>query len=227
MQCGNNISECPPPPEYHTPDNFNEINIDLSFGFDDLNIKWLDDFSKWMKSHFGGIILFIIILVVLLILGVVKVLLMVFAGMIIITFYIILCYSHNEGQIVFPAVKVCCSAICTAVTTAVKVCCSAICTGVATCAKTFCSCCCSTVLNVVWGVGVAAKGKDKTKYVGRENMVDRNAKRPVNCDGMCTGAKKARRVHRKKLRMLKRQGAKATKITVWWEKPYTCTCIIK
>ena len=57
--------------------------------------------------------------------------------------------------------------------------------------------------------------------------MESGAQRPTTCDGMCSGAKKARRLHRKHLRMLKRQKAKDFEITAWWEKPYTCTCVVK
>lgn len=117
------------------------------------------------------------------------------------------------GQIACPAIKECCNGMST-------------CTSV--CLATFCQCFTKTVLNAAWMAKLAAgDGKDKTRHVGQEDMVDRGAVRPVTCDGMCSGAKKARRIHRKKLRMLKRRGAKETKVTVWWEKPYTCTCVVK
>lgn len=94
------------------------------------------------------------------------------------------------------------------------------------CGGTMCSCLTSTTLNLAWGTTVIAKGKDATKYIGREDLSS-NAKRPINCDGMCRGAKQARRIHRKRLRLMKRRGAKMGKVGPWWEKKYNCTCVVR
>lgn len=80
---------------------------------------------------------------------------------------------------------------------------------------------------MAWGATVIASGKNDTKYVGREAVTAKNARRPLNCDGMCRGAKQARRIHRKKLRVLKRRGVKPGKMLAWWEKSYNCTCVVR
>lgn len=75
-----------------------------------------------------------------------------------------------------------------------------------------------------FGIIKSAKGvKGKNKNVG----IKISGKRPTNCDGTCHGAKRVRRNHRKKLRLMKRKGLKIDKIGPWWEKPYECTCVIK
>ncbi len=48
---------------------------------------------------------------------------------------------------------------------------------------------------------------------------------PKSCDGMCKGAKLARKKHRKLMRMNKRKGMKNE--TLWYQKRYKCTCIVK
>lgn len=50
---------------------------------------------------------------------------------------------------------------------------------------------------------------------------------PARCDGMCQGAKKARREHRKKLRIKKRKGKKVKDDDVWWKEPYQCDCRVR
>ena len=96
-----------------------------------------------------------------------------------------------------------------------------------TCYGKLCGCLFSATTNIAWGAAVITSGKNETKYVGREDLVSKNVKRPVNCDGMCRGAKKARRIHRKKLRLMKRRGARMNKMNAWWEKSYNCTCTVK
>lgn len=90
-----------------------------------------------------------------------------------------------------------------------------------------CRCFFKTGVNMVWGAAVIATGRNETKYIGRETEVKKNTRRPMNCDGMCRGARQARRMYRKKLRVLKRRGAKTAKMLAWWEKGYTCTCVVR
>ncbi|XP_019853252.1 PREDICTED: uncharacterized protein LOC109582771 [Amphimedon queenslandica] len=193
--CGNNISDCPPPPEFQSPDQFSPIDFGLDYDFEGLNLEWLSDITDWFSSHFGALILFAIIAVVLILLGLAKVSLLIFAG-----------------QIALPAMNQCCGAM----SRCVSLCCSA-----------FCICCTKTALNTAWKASKLTSGKDTSRHVGQEDVVESGAQRPRTCDGMCSGAKKARRLHRKHLRMLKRQKAKDFEVTAWWEKPYTCTCVVK
>ena len=125
-------------------------------------------------------------------------------------------YIHYIGEVSCP--------MCTK---PAKATCQVIATIAAFCGSTLCNCLSRTTTNLAWGAGVAARGKDRTKYIGREGLVSKNAKRPINCDGMCRGAKQARRIHRKKIRLLKRRGAKTEKMVAWWEKSYNCTCVVK
>ena len=83
------------------------------------------------------------------------------------------------------------------------------------------------LINMVWGGAVLVEGKNRANYVGREGLMSKSVRRPVNCDGMCRGAKQARKIHRKKLRLMKRRGARMGKIGPWWEKKYTCTCTVR
>ena len=79
------------------------------------------------------------------------------------------------------------------------------------------------IINLKTNFVGTTKDKNRAKYVGRETL----SRRPLNCDGMCHGAKRVRRIHRKKLRLMKRRGAKIDKVGPWWENKYECTCIIK
>lgn len=207
------MSDCPPKPNYHDPDNFKEFNLNINI--DEPNIQWLKDFSTWMKWNFGGIIISTWIILALFGLGILKVAMMLYKGM----YYIIQYqyhYIHYIGEVSCP--------MCTK---PAKATCQVIATIAAFCGSTLCNCLSRTTTNLAWGAGVAARGKDRTKYIGREGLVSKNAKRPINCDGMCRGAKQARRIHRKKIRLLKRRGAKTEKMVAWWEKSYNCTCVVK
>lgn len=82
------MSDCPPKPNYHDPDNFREFNLNINI--EEPNIQWLKDFSNWMKWNFGGIIISIWIIFALLGLGVLKVAMMLYKGI-----YYIHIYSTN------------------------------------------------------------------------------------------------------------------------------------
>ncbi|KAL5463657.1 hypothetical protein EMCRGX_G032572 [Ephydatia muelleri] len=51
--------------------------------------------------------------------------------------------------------------------------------------------------------------------------------RPAYCNGTCEGAGRARREHRRLLRMHKRRSLPTPPPEVWWESPYTCTCAVR
>ena len=80
------------------------------------------------------------------------------------------------------------------------------------CAKAFC---------------VLSLGRAQTTNIelAAEKKVGRGWRRPRHCDGMCSGAKDARRRHRKQMRINKRKGMKSD--IPWFQKPYTCTCKVK
>ena len=50
---------------------------------------------------------------------------------------------------------------------------------------------------------------------------------PTHCDGTCEGAGRARREHRRLLRMHRRRSLPTPPPEVWWESPYTCTCAVR
>ena len=50
-------------------------------------------------------------------------------------------------------------------------------------------------------------------------------KRPRVCDGMCRGARVARKTHRRKVRVLRRKGMAVSE--AWWESGYECTCRVR
>lgn len=80
------------------------------------------------------------------------------------------------------------------------------------CAKAFC---------------VLSLGRAQTTNIelAAERKVGRGWRRPRHCNGMCSGAKDARRRHRKQMRINKRKGMKSD--IPWYQKPYTCTCRVK
>ena len=94
------------------------------------------------------------------------------------------------------------------------------------CCGMCCDCCGSATIHSVWCCAVCVTGEDSTRYHGKEDVAP-NQKRPEYCNGTCRGAKQARRIHRKNLRLLKRRGANTSKMVAWWEKPYTCTCVLR
>lgn len=108
-----------------------------------------------------------------------------------------------------------------------KKCCDCCCQCIQTVFGKLCSCCFKATTDVAWCCTVCATGKNSLKYIGTENIASSKARRPINCDGMCRGARQARRLHRKKLRVLKRRGARTAKMFAWWEKPYNCTCVVR
>ena len=50
-------------------------------------------------------------------------------------------------------------------------------------------------------------------------------KRPRVCDGMCRGARVARKAYRRKVRVLRRKGMAVSE--AWWEAGYECTCRVR
>ena len=79
-----------------------------------------------------------------------------------------------------------------------------------------CLCCFSCI-----GQTVTGKKDHKPTTVGISEY-ERGWRRPRACNGMCEGARTARRLHRKQMRINKRKGMKNE--TVWYQKKYECTC---
>lgn len=97
------------------------------------------------------------------------------------------------------------------------------------CFRVCCSCLVKEAVSTVSGAVDVITGKplDKDVDVGIEDRSDINIRRPATCDGMCRGAKRARRLFRKKMRLLKRKGRKPPENAIWWETKYECTCVVR
>ena len=86
------------------------------------------------------------------------------------------------------------------------------------CCEKSISCCFASTFCILTA-GRSKKDEGLTRKVGIGWRV------PRNCNGMCKGAKFARRKHRKLMRINKRKGMKNE--TAWYQKPYKCTCKVK
>ena len=101
--------------------------------------------------------------------------------------------------------------------------------GCCQCFRLFCSCLVDTAVDTVSGAVDVITGKSTADNigVGVESHSDINAQRPATCDGMCRGAKAARKVFRRKMRLLKRKGITPPENAVWWQTKYECTCVVR
>lgn len=100
-----------------------------------------------------------------------------------------------------------------------KVCgrwCPMMCDRCGDCCQRHCLCVCAACVTGVTG---------KKAYTAQARDTKPGWRRPRTCDGMCSGAKQARRAHRKQMRINKRKGIKSE--TAWFQKPYTCTCQVR
>lgn len=84
------------------------------------------------------------------------------------------------------------------------------------CCQRHCLCVCAACVTTVTG---------EKAYTAQARDTKPGWRRPQTCDGMCSGAKQARRAHRQRMRINKRKGIKTE--TAWFEKPYTCTCQVR
>ena len=84
------------------------------------------------------------------------------------------------------------------------------------CCQRHCLCVCAACVTTVTG---------EKAYTAQARDTKPGWRRPQTCDGMCSGAKQARRAHRRQMRINKRKGMKTQ--TAWFEKPYTCTCQVR
>jgi len=90
----------------------------------------------------------------------------------------------------------------------------------------FCNACCARICACCykWTCCVITGGqsmKDEALF----RKVPTGWRVPKTCNGMCKGAKFARRNWRKLQRIEKRKGKKNEK--PWYSKPYKCTCVVK
>ena len=201
-QCGDNTTECPPPPEYHKDDKFVDINGELAKKF-----KWLADIRDFMVGNFGKFVLAAWFFHILLCLGVLKVLHMLLTGQV---NYPALTNPAKKGlKLVYEMQKKIFDQWCPMVY-------SRVCGGCERC----CLCCCAFF-------GQALTGQKDHTATARQaaDFESGGWRRPRTCNGMCSGAKQARRNHRKQMRINKRKGMKNE--TAWYQKPYNCTCKVK
>ena len=84
--------------------------------------------------------------------------------------------------------------------------------------------CCSRYSLCIFSTTFATVTMQK-EHTAQARDTRKGWRRPRQCDGMCSGAKHARRAHRKQMRINKRKGMKNE--TAWYQKPYTCTCNVR
>ena len=200
IQCGNDTTDCPPPPPI--------ANSTRGKLWD-----WDEFFPDWLTNMFRAetavtfVFIFWIILL-LFCLGNLKILHMIITGQIdfpMVTEPVIMVLSVVKGVLThlfkeflpeqYDACMTCCEK-------SIMLC----------CARAFC---------------ILTFGKVQTNNIeiAAERKVARGWRRPRHCNGMCAGAKDARRRHRKQMRINKRKGMKSD--IPWFQKPYTCTCKVK
>ena len=97
------------------------------------------------------------------------------------------------------------------------------------CYRVLCSCLVDTAADTVSGAVGVVTGTSVADNVavGVDSHSDFNTQRPATCDGMCRGAKAARRLFRRKMRLLKRKGITPPENAIWWQTKYECTCVVR
>ena len=188
IQCGNNITNCPPNVELAN-------STKLWYG----HLDFLDKVTKFFEGNFGKFALGGIFVLLLWILGICKVVHMIITGSINIE------VITNPLKLVVKLQNAVCQRI---LPGAGKACWSD--------SRRTCLCCFAKFSTTI-------TGESDTDALGVET--GRGWRRPQYCDGMCRGAKLARRRHRKEMRMNKRRGV--YKDTPWYTKKYTCTCVVR
>ena len=194
VQCGNETDTCPPPPTYHKNDSF------IDFG---KNFRFFKKAIDFMKGNFGKFVLVSWFLWLLGCLGCLKVL-----------------HMFITGQVSYPAVSDPAMMAVQKGTEMMQKVSNEWCPALHRCMTgTFqrcCLCCFSCVGQLVTGE------KDHTPTTIATRDYERGWRRPKACNGMCEGARTARRLHRKQMRINKRKGMKNE--TAWYQKKYECTC---
>lgn len=188
IQCGDNVTNCPPLPEMAN-------DTKLWYG----HLDFINNASKFITGNFGKFALGGILVMMLWCLGVCKVLHMIITGNLNLEVFL------QPLKLVTSIVRVLCQRV---VPEARRACWSDF--------RRTCLCCFAKVFTGV-------TGEKDSDALGVET--GRGWRRPRYCDGMCRGAKLARRQHRKEMRMNKRMGN--YKETPWYTKKYTCTCVVR
>ena len=197
LQCGNETTVCPDPPTFDNSTKPENLN------------KWLTKFINSVKDFVGPLVSTFgtasIIILILLILGVLKVVHMVITG------EIKMPAASEPTQMAMQFAKDLGEKIIKEwLPQAYDSC-------VSSCAK--CTWSSYSAVFYILTCGRFAKEAQLSK------SVERGWRRPQRCNGMCGGAKVARRNHRKQMRINKRRGMKNE--MAWFQKPYTCTCKVK
>ena len=197
-QCGNGSSTCPPPPTYHKDDHFKDLHKMLGKKF-----RLFNKIHKFMAGNIGKFVLIGWFFHLLMCLGLLKVVHMLLTGQI---DYPALTNPAKMGlNTVYKFQKTLCDKWC-------PVFYSLVCGTFQRC----CLCCCAFVGQKVTGQ------KDHTPTIIEMKDYEKGWRRPRSCNGMCEGARTARRLHRKQMRINKRKGMKTE--TAWYQKKYECTC---
>lgn len=76
LQCGNNVTECPPRPTYQDPDTFKSFK----FQFEEPQLQFLRRFALYFAGALGAYYIVGIVVLCLVLLGALKVLLMLQSG---------------------------------------------------------------------------------------------------------------------------------------------------
>lgn len=196
LQCGNGTTTCPKPPEFKEG---NSKRINLWF------TRLVDKLKKIIGPLTSSLATATIIILILLVLGIIKVVHMIITG------EIQMPAASEPTQMAIQFAKNLAEKILKEwLPEAYDSC-------VSNCAK--CTWSSYSMCFYVLTCGRFAKEAQLSK------TVERGWRRPKRCNGMCTGAKVARRNHRKQMRMNKRKGMKNE--MPWFAKPYTCTCKLK
>ena len=194
LQCGDNTTECPPPPEYAKNDTLKEWNG----GF----LGKLKDVADFLKGNFGKFALAGWFFFMLICLGFLKV-----------------AHMFLTGQVDYPALTKPLKLVHTVTSKVFGEYCPKICGRCCEFCQRYSLCMCALTVTTLTGQ------KDYTAQARDDYLYKRGWRRPRQCDGMCSGAKQARRSHRKQMRINKRKGMKNE--TAWFQKPYTCTCKVR
>ena len=198
-KCGDNVTDCPPPPEFKESQNISTFDINLGLN---LNLGFITDIYDKLKGYIadellgylGGFVVIAWIIGLVVLLGAIKVIIDLVSGGAINninplnpvgTFFAVMGQLCNS----FGQMSSCCKK-----------------------GTTLCFCC------VV---------KAATVTGGQLQEPADGSQRPLYCDGTCLGARRARKAYRKKLRTMKLTKKTDSLPPPWWKTKYHCTCVVR
>ena len=187
-QCGDNVTDCPPPPKYAEGDVLKELNF-----------HGLKKILNFLKGNAGKFLLGTWFIFILMLLGCCKVL-----------------HMLLTGQVDYPAITNPLKIVHKVTSSIFGKWCPMIWGKCGECCQRYCLCLFATAVTTVTG---------QKDYTAQAHELRSGWRRPRQCDGMCSGAKQARKAHRKQMRINKRKGLKSD--TAWFQKRYTCTCKVR